>query len=101
MQRVAIGIQANFVVAIASLVGLAGFLYPFLLSGVTRTDDRGAHAADAPLLFVVVTTFCLVAIAVDLGERNGAGGGSPAKTVAVLEILVAIDASLLLAPSVL
>ena len=70
MQRIASGIQANFVVAIASLVGLAGFFYPFLLSGVTRTDDRGAHAADAPLLFAVVTAFCLVAIAVDLGEQG-------------------------------
>jgi energy-coupling factor transport system substrate-specific component len=49
----------------------------------------------------VVTVFCLVAIAVDLGERNGAGGGSPAKTVALLGILVAIDASLRLAPSFL
>jgi energy-coupling factor transport system substrate-specific component len=101
MQRVANGIQSNFVVAIASLVGLAGFFYPFLLSGITRADDRGAHAADAPLLFAVVTVFCLVAIAVDLGERNASGGSSPAKTVALLGILVAIDATLRLAPSFL
>jgi energy-coupling factor transport system substrate-specific component len=100
MQRVTSGLQAHVVVTVASLVGLAGFLYPFMLPAITRTDDRGAHAVDAPLLFAVVTVLCLVAIAVDLGER-GAAGGSPAKTVALLGILVAIDATLRLAPSFL
>src|SRR5262245_57033179 len=100
MRRIADVMQSNMVVAFASLVGLAGFFYPFLLSGITRTDDRGAHAADAPLLFAVVTLFCLVAIAVELGEQ-GASSGAPAKTIALLGILVAIDASLRLAPSVL
>jgi energy-coupling factor transport system substrate-specific component len=101
MARIANGIQANFVVAIASLVGLAGFLYPLLLPAVSKTDDRGAHAADAPLLFALVTAFCLVAITVDLSERGAMGGGSPAKVVALLGILVATDATLRLAPSFL
>lgn len=95
------GIQANFVIVIASLVGLAGFLYPFLLPAVSRTDDRGAHAADAPLLFALVTVFCLIAIAVELSEHGTIGGGSPAKVVALLGVLVATDATLRLAPSFL
>jgi energy-coupling factor transport system substrate-specific component len=101
MKRIAIGIQANFVVAIASLVGLAGFFYPFLLSTVSQTDDRSAHAADAPLLFALVTVLCLVAIAVELSERGTLGGETPSKTVALLGILVATDATLRLAPSFL
>jgi energy-coupling factor transport system substrate-specific component len=101
MPRVVRGIQTNIVVAVASLVGLAGFCYPFILPTIAQADDRGAHAADAPLLFAVVSVLCLAAIVVDLGERNVAGGGPPAKTIALLGILVAIDASLRLAPSFL
>jgi energy-coupling factor transport system substrate-specific component len=101
IKRVMDGIQANSVVVIASLVGLAGFFYPFLLPAVSRTDDRGAHAADAPLLFALVTVFCLIAMAVELSERGGAKGGSPAKVVALLGVLVATDATLRLAPSFL
>jgi energy-coupling factor transport system substrate-specific component len=100
MRRIASGIQANSVVVVASLVGLVGFLYPFLLPAVSRTDDRGAHAADAPLLFALVTVFSLVAMAIELGER-GSAGGSPAKIVALLGVLVATDATLRLAPSFL
>ena len=46
-------------VGVASLIGLLGFLYPFLLPAVSQaTDDeaqRQAHAADAPLLFAGLT----------------------------------------------
>lgn len=92
----------GWITAVASLVGLAGFLYPFILPTIGRTGDRSAHAADAPYLFVFVTILCVVAIAVEL-DGNGAGGvrRSASKSVALLGVLVATDASLRLVPSFL
>jgi energy-coupling factor transport system substrate-specific component len=92
----------GWVTAIASLVGLAGFLYPFVLPAIGGTDDRNAHAADAPYLFALVTVLCVLAIAVEL-DGPGAGGvrRSAAKSVALLGVLVAIDATLRLVPSFL
>src|SRR5215217_546080 len=86
----------------ARLVGLAGVLYPFILPANARADDRSAHAADAPYLFALVTVFCVVAIAVEL-DGEGAGGvrHSAAKSVALLGVLVATDATLRLVPSFL
>ena len=96
------------VIAVASLAGLAAFLYPFLLPVVRRTDDSGAHAGDAPLILAGVTGLCLLAIVAELGERerpSGPGGmvgsGAAAKTAALLGVLVATDATLRLAPSLL
>ncbi|MEZ4497810.1 MAG: hypothetical protein R2845_13770 [Thermomicrobiales bacterium] len=41
--------------ALASLIGLAGFLYPFIIPGLIQRDETSArqvaHAGDAPLLF--------------------------------------------------
>jgi energy-coupling factor transport system substrate-specific component len=87
------------VVGIASLIGLIGFGYPFLLPAVNRAG-AAAHAADAPLIFALVTALCLLAIIVELGEQGDARR-APAKTVALLGVLVALDASLRLAPSFL
>lgn len=89
-----------FILAIASLVGLVGFAYPFVLPVVRGGDDRSAHAADAPLVFGVVTGLSLLAIAVEL-DGVAAARRSASKTVALLGVLVALDASLRLAPSFL
>lgn len=94
------GTGAGWVVAAASVAGAIGFLYPFLLPAVTRSGDRGAHAADAPYVFAIVTVLCLVAIGVEL-DGAGAAGRSAAKSVALLGVLVATDATLRLAPSLL
>ncbi len=94
--------RARLIVLSASIVGLSGFLYPFLLPVVAGTGDRGAHAGDAALVFAAVTALCLLAIAVELdGGGVGARHRSPAKTVALLGVLVATDATLRLAPSLL
>jgi energy-coupling factor transport system substrate-specific component len=90
----------SLVVAVASLVGLVGFLYPFILPVVRGGSDRSAHAADAPLIFAVVTALSLLAIAVEL-DGVTAARRSASKTVALLGVLVALDASLRLAPSFL
>ena len=54
-----VGSGGGLVVAVASLVGVTAFVYPFLLPVVDRTDDAGAHAADAPLIFAGLTVLFL------------------------------------------
>ncbi len=90
--------QSWIVIGAASLIGLAGYLYPFLLPAVSPAGDRGAHAVDAPLILALVTLLCLVAI---VSELSADPAGASAKTVALLGVLVAIDATLRLAPAVL
>lgn len=90
------------VIAVASLAGLVAFLYPFLLPVVRRTGDSGAHAGVAPLILAGVTGLCLLAIVAELGDAERvSGSGAAAKTAALLGVLVAIDATLRLAPSLL
>lgn len=98
----------NAIILVASLVGLAAFLYPFLLPAIDRSDDAGAHASDAPLVLAGVTALCLLAIVAELsdvdrlaGRAGTVGSGSAAKTTALLGVLVATDATLRLAPSLL
>jgi energy-coupling factor transport system substrate-specific component len=103
-----VGSGGGLVVAVASLVGVTAFVYPFLLPVVDRTDDAGAHAADAPLIFAGLTVLCLLAILATLGSQGDGGGtagsaagGAASKSVALLGVLVATDATLRLAPSLL
>ncbi|MGN6032381.1 MAG: ECF transporter S component [Thermomicrobiales bacterium] len=85
---------------VASVVGLAGFLGPFLLPLVQGPDaSTSAHSGDAPVLFALLTCLSLVAMLVSVADDHGDVGR--AKTVALLGVLVAIDASLRLLPSVL
>ena len=90
---------AGFVVLAASLVGLSGFLYPFLLPAVAQGDESRARAGDAPYLLAIVTALCLLAIVVELDRSHP--GASASKTVALLGTLVAIDATLRLVPTFL
>jgi energy-coupling factor transport system substrate-specific component len=92
--------RANAVVLAASLVGLSGFLYPFLLPSVAQADESSARAGDAPYLLAIITALCLVAIVTEL-DAGTTGSGAASKTVALLGSLVAIDASLRLVPSFL
>jgi len=87
------------VVATASVVGLAGFLYPFLLPLVRggAVAESGGYGAAAPLIFALLTAFAALAIVAELG---GAGLAN-AKVVALLGVLVAIDATLRLVPTFL
>lgn len=91
--------RSHWLVALASLIGAASFLYPFLLPAVTARA-ASPHAADAPLLFAAITALCLIAIAAAF-EGDSAARRSPAKTVALLGVLVAIDATLRLVPTFL
>lgn len=91
-------------VAVASFLGLAGFLYPFILPAIGQHDperaQQSAHASDAPLLFAVLAGCSLAAIVVSLSRQQWQQGEA-SKTVALLGALVALDAALRLAPSFL
>lgn len=91
---------APWIVGWASLAGAAGFLYPFVLPAWTGGGEAAAHAADAPLVFAAVTGLCLIAIGVAL-DGQGQVRRSPAKTVALLGVLVAVNATLRLVPTFL
>jgi energy-coupling factor transport system substrate-specific component len=91
--------RSAIVLAIASLGGLLAFLYPFVLPGISQvTDDSAAHADMAPLLFAGVTVVSLLATLVAISDDEAGVGRS--RTVALLGVLVAIDATLRLVPSV-
>lgn len=90
--------QGSLVVVVASLVGVAGFLYPFLLPAIKRTDNNGSHASDAPILLAAITGLCVLAVLVEL-SASGPAATARSKTVALLGVLVATDAALRLAPS--
>ncbi|MEJ7901659.1 MAG: hypothetical protein WKF63_07405, partial [Thermomicrobiales bacterium] len=59
--------RSTIVLAVASLIGLACFLYPFILPiGNRLTDENSAHASLAPLLFAAVIGVCLLAVLVTM-----------------------------------
>lgn len=87
------------VLAVASAIGLGCFLYPFFLAPSQRADGGNqAHVGLAPVLFAAVGGVCLVAMLVTLAEERPV---SRSRSVALLGVLVAIDATLRLAPSLL
>lgn len=90
--------SSTLVLIVASLAGLGAFLYPFILPGLRQVqDENAAHSGAAPLIFAGVTVLCLVATLVTISDEHGGVGRS--KTVALLGMLVAIDATLRLVPS--
>ncbi|HNS52999.1 MAG TPA: ECF transporter S component [Anaerolineae bacterium] len=77
------------ILVIASLIGLAAFLYPFFVPQQSQGFDALAHAQDAPLIFAAVVVLCLVAALNSLSA-----GLLDAKLIAVLGILTAVNAVL-------
>ncbi len=91
--------RTRMVLIVASLIGLGCFLYPFILPiGNQLPDENQAHATLAPLLFAAVTGVCLLAMLVTMADDQGM---ARSRTVALLGVLVAVDATLRLAPSIL
>lgn len=98
--RVPLPSSSAVVLAVASLIGLAGFFYPFFLTALDQgTDETRAQANVAPLLFAAITGVCLVAMMVTISDDHG--GIARSRTVALLGVLVALDATLRLVPGVL
>jgi energy-coupling factor transport system substrate-specific component len=81
--------------ALASLLGLAAYLYPFWLPLVEPAAETAAHAADAPLLLLALGMLVAVALS---AEARAAPGRSASKLVALLGVLVAVNAALRLLP---
>ncbi len=77
------------ILALTTLLGIWAFLYPFFVPPATEGSEGGSHTADAPLIFLLVTGLCLVAIVADLETR-----AIDSKTVALLGVLVASNALL-------
>jgi energy-coupling factor transport system substrate-specific component len=87
------------VLATASLVGLGCFLYPFLLPAtVSQAPGQEGQAGIAPYLFAGIGAVCVLAAVVTTSPQAGNGRS---REVALLGVLVAIDAALRLVPSVL
>ncbi len=87
-------LQTAILVA-SSLLGLGAFLYPFFLPASTLAAAQGAmaHAADAPLVFVLLLLFCLAAAFAALGNEEMTSKGT-----ALLGILTALSAALRAVP---
>ena len=77
------------ILAVASLVGLGSFIYPFFVPDQAEAFGTMAHAHDAPLIFVVLVVLCLGAVLSSLSS-----GMMNAKLIAVLGILTAANAVL-------
>jgi energy-coupling factor transport system substrate-specific component len=80
------------IMAVASLIGLGAFLYPFFLPSLV-SSGMGAHANDAPLLTVMLLGLCLSAVFANLTGRQ-----MTSKLVAVLGMLTAVNAVLRAVP---
>jgi energy-coupling factor transport system substrate-specific component len=74
-------------------IGIAAFLYPFLLSHAPGSSENAAHSGDAPLIFGLIGA---ASCALFLAEL--AGGGMNAKVAGVLAVLATAAGVLRLPP---
>lgn len=87
---------------LVSLIGVASFLYPFFLPALAGVGQRGGRSGiEVPLVFTALGAACLlVLLLVVQGQASGWGRGA-SKMVALLGVLVAVDATLRLIPTLL
>jgi energy-coupling factor transport system substrate-specific component len=71
-----------------SAVGVAAFLYPFLLSDVEQGAGETARAQDAPLIFGLVLSLALLLFVIELSRP-----GLSAKTVSMLAVVIVAAAA--------
>jgi energy-coupling factor transport system substrate-specific component len=81
---VRIGARGAVLLALASVVGLAAFLWPFFVA-----PHRFGSSATPPLLFGLLVLLVLAVVAAEVAD-----GGIDAKAVATLGVLAAIGAAL-------
>jgi energy-coupling factor transport system substrate-specific component len=89
---------ADLALVAVSAAGLIAFFFPFLVSstGVAATGGMNRAVDSSLLLAILVGGSLLIAV----GEQaRGAAPGGLTRSIALLGVLVAIDASLRLAPS--
>jgi energy-coupling factor transport system substrate-specific component len=87
MRAVTLRPRSAATLALTSLVGLVGFLWP-LFARPEGTENQ-AHAGDAPWLFVVLMPLVLAVLFAELSE-----GALDAKAVAMLGVLAAFGSAL-------
>ena len=78
-----------FTLVLVSAVGVAAFLYPFVLAIAPSGDANAAHSGDAPLVFGVLVALVLLLFLVELSA-----GGMNAKVASVLAVLAMAAAAL-------
>ncbi|MHB0858538.1 MAG: ECF transporter S component [Anaerolineae bacterium] len=84
----------SLILLVASLLGLAAFLYPFFQPALAQgMASSMAHSQDAPLMMIVLVVFCLGAVLATLGT-----GAMNSKLVAMLGVLTAMNAVLRAVP---
>lgn len=81
------------ILSLATAVGVGAFMYPFFTHPEQSNGMTMAHAQDAPFIFLIGMTICLITMIVNLETRR-----MNSKTTAVLGILVAINSVLRLVP---
>jgi len=89
----AAALLSNLTLAAASIVGVAAFLYPFLLSRAPGGDEAVARAGDAPLIFALLLSLALLLFVLELSRQ-----GMNAKTVSMLAVVM-VAAALLRIPT--
>jgi len=80
---------SGIILALTTLLGIWAFLYPFFIAPGQDSSVGDSHSTDAPLIFLLVTGLCLLAIVADLETR-----AIDSKMVALLGVLVATDSLL-------
>lgn len=78
---------------LVSAVGVAAFLYPFILSEVPKGSAAEARSEDAPLVFALLLTLALLVFVLELTRE-----GLNAKTVSLLAV-VTVAAAVLRLPT--
>ena len=81
------------ILSLATAVGVGAFMYPFFTHPEQSNGMTMAHAQDAPFIFLIGMTICLIIMIVNLETRR-----MNSKMAAVLGILVAINSVLRLVP---
>ncbi len=88
---------STLVLLLASWLGMWAFLFPFFIPPEPQSGSPAsasmAHAADAPLIFILLLGLCLVVIVANLET-----GRMDARLVAVLGVLTGANAVLRLVP---
>jgi len=91
-----------FPLLLVTLVGIASFLYPFFLPALAGIGERPVRGGiEIPLVFTALGASCLLVLLLDLQGRAGLGDRGASKLVALLGMLVAVDATLRLVPTLL
>ena len=81
------------ILGLASLIGVASFLYPFYQAPAQSAGGAISHGGDAPFVFGLLILFCLGAVMGNLESRQ-----FNSKMVATLGVLTAVNAVLRAVP---